>query len=138
MNSTTALHHTGASTAVPAQGLTELADLLSQMMALNPPQPTQPPARQDTMEAADRRSAVESMIVMPGRVKLSDMTLESHIRTRLTMDLLLPLQHPKLFRGAQAAEKGVLLYGPPGCGKTMLVGPETDASCFRPFNSLLL
>ncbi|MBI4199258.1 MAG: CDC48 family AAA ATPase [Chloroflexi bacterium] len=47
----------------------------------------------------------------------------------------LPLKHPELFErlGIQAP-KGVLLHGPPGCGKTLIaraVASETDASFFH-------
>src|SRR3990167_9540852 len=49
----------------------------------------------------------------------------------------LPLKHPEVFeRLGIDAPKGVLLYGPPGCGKTLIardVANETDAP-FIPIN----
>jgi len=46
----------------------------------------------------------------------------------------LPMRHPKVFTSVGIAPpRGVLIYGPPGCGKTMIaraVAAETGAFCF--------
>ena len=58
-----------------------------------------------------------------------------HEEIRRTRELVeLPLRHPELFqRLGIEAPKGVLLHGPPGCGKTLLVkavANESDANFF--------
>jgi len=68
-------------------------------------------------------------------VRYSDIGgLEEQIR-ELREVVELPLKHPELFR-AMGIEppKGVLLYGPPGCGKTLLakaVARESNATFIR-------
>ena len=43
------------------------------------------------------------------------------VKQQVRMKILFPLQHPQLFKAyGKTAGGGVLLYGPPGCGKTLI------------------
>lgn len=56
-------------------------------------------------------------------VEFKDIGGLDEIVGQLREAIIFPLCYPKLFEsqaGLFAAPKGVLLYGPPGCGKTML------------------
>ncbi|MDG4663403.1 AAA family ATPase [Mycobacterium sp. 236(2023)] len=66
------------------------------------------------------RSAAEEVSV--GSVTLDDVGDMVETKQALTEAVLWPLQHPETFQrlGVQPP-RGVLLYGPPGCGKTFVV-----------------
>ncbi|WP_156448283.1 AAA family ATPase [Mycobacterium sp. NAZ190054] len=66
------------------------------------------------------RSATEEVSV--GSVTLDDVGDMADTKQALTEAVLWPLQHPETFQrlGVQPP-RGVLLYGPPGCGKTFVV-----------------
>ena len=66
------------------------------------------------------RSATEEVAV--GSVTLDDVGDMVETKQALTEAVLWPLQHPDTFaRLGVDPPRGVLLYGPPGCGKTFLV-----------------
>jgi transitional endoplasmic reticulum ATPase len=66
------------------------------------------------------RSATEEVSV--GSVTLDDVGDMAETKQALTEAVLWPLQHPETFqRLGVAPPRGVLLYGPPGCGKTFVV-----------------
>jgi transitional endoplasmic reticulum ATPase len=66
------------------------------------------------------RSAAEEVPV--GSITLGDVGDMAATKQALTEAMLWPLQHPDTFaRLGIEPPRGVLLYGPPGCGKTFLV-----------------
>ncbi len=66
------------------------------------------------------RSASEELTV--GNLTLNDVGDMAEAKQALTEAVLWPLQHPDTFaRLGVDPPRGVLLYGPPGCGKTFLV-----------------
>ncbi len=66
------------------------------------------------------RSASEELTV--GNVTLDDVGDMAEAKRALTEAVLWPLQHPDTFaRLGVDPPRGVLLYGPPGCGKTFVV-----------------
>jgi transitional endoplasmic reticulum ATPase len=66
------------------------------------------------------RSATEEVSV--GTVTLDDVGDMTETKQALTEAVLWPLQHPDTFeRLGVDPPRGVLLYGPPGCGKTFVV-----------------
>lgn len=67
-------------------------------------------------------SSIDGSTVEPGSVKLDDVRGVDSIKQSLVESVLWPLSHPDSFkRLGIEAPRGVLLYGPPGCGKTYLV-----------------
>ncbi len=66
------------------------------------------------------RSAAEEVAV--GSITLDDVGDMAETKQALTEAVLWPLQHPETFeRLGVDPPRGVLLYGPPGCGKTFVV-----------------
>ena len=68
------------------------------------------------------------------KISYNDIGGLKHAISKIREIVELPFKHPEIFRklGIEPA-KGVLLYGPPGCGKTLLakaVANESDAAFF--------
>ncbi|TPX38068.1 hypothetical protein SmJEL517_g00083 [Synchytrium microbalum] len=71
----------------------------------------------------------EGFATMPD-VTWADIGALTHVREELRMAVVEPVRHPDLFaRVGIASPMGVLLYGPPGCGKTLLAKAVANESC---------
>ncbi|KAF9646709.1 AAA-domain-containing protein [Thelephora ganbajun] len=73
----------------------------------------------------EHETAIASEIIHPDdiHVTFSDIGGLDHIISSLRETIIYPLLYPNLFNNSSilaGAPKGVLLFGPPGCGKTML------------------
>ena len=69
-----------------------------------------------------RPTALEGAALRLGGLTLDDVGDMAQVKAALTEAVLWPLQYPDTFaRLGVSAPRGVLLYGPPGCGKTFLV-----------------
>jgi vacuolar protein-sorting-associated protein 4 len=78
--------------------------------------------------------AISSVIVREKpNVKWEDVAGMEGAKRALREAIILPMSRPDLFKGARKPWKGILMYGPPGCGKTYLckaVASEVDSTFF--------
>lgn len=67
-----------------------------------------------------RPSALREVFIETPHVLWSDIGGQSHVKQKLRECVEWPLRHPEAFaRLGVRAPQGVLLYGPPGCSKTL-------------------
>jgi transitional endoplasmic reticulum ATPase len=67
-------------------------------------------------------SSMDGQLLDPGQVSLADIGGLEDVKQVLTESVLWPITYPDTFaRMGVAPTRGVLLYGPPGCGKTYLI-----------------
>ncbi len=68
-------------------------------------------------------------------INLSDVAGLEDAKTALREAIVLPLLRPDLFTGSRQPWRGILLHGPPGCGKTLIAkataGDVDDATFFN-------
>lgn len=66
-------------------------------------------------------SALRETVVEVPNVKWDDVGGLENVKRELKETIQYPIEHPELFeKFGMGASKGVLFYGPPGCGKTLL------------------
>ena len=85
-----------------------------------------------TEEEEKLRDAIsETIVVEKPNIKLSEVANLETAKQALRESIILPILRPDLFKGGRQPWKGILLYGPPGCGKTYLskaIATECDAT----------
>ena len=71
--------------------------------------------------AAEAENEHDFDVLAPSDVRLADVAGMDDVKTRLELSLLGPIRNPEMMRAYKMSTRGgLLLYGPPGCGKTFL------------------
>lgn len=84
---------------------------------------------------------MESMVDKSPGVKWDDILGLKQVKEALVENIVYPLMRPDIFQGIREPTKGILLYGPPGNGKTMLakaVASECKSTFFSISASTLM
>lgn len=73
---------------------------------------------------------MENVIDKGPGVKWTDIEGLSNVKQVLQETIIFPQMRPDLFQGIRAPTRGILFYGPPGNGKTMLAkAVATECQC---------
>lgn len=86
-------------------------------------------------ETSKLERALEDIIITEKpSISLKDIAGLAIAKQTLREAIVLPLMRPDLFSGSRRPWKGILLFGPPGCGKTLLAkatAAEVEATFFN-------
>ena len=83
----------------------------------------------------------EAILFEKPKVRWEDIADLENVKRTLMEAIVWPMKRPDLFRGSRQPWKGILLFGPPGCGKTLLakaVASNIDAVFFNVDSSIVL
>ena len=90
-------------------------------------------------KSASGRSPQEELILQNclediASVQWSDIVGLEYAKQTLQEAVIMPQLHPELFTGLRSPTKGVLLFGTPGTGKTLLAKAVASSSGFKFFS----
>ncbi len=72
-------------------------------------------------EEAELRKTIEGTVITERpNTTWNDVAGMEEPKQAIREAIVLPMSHPELFTGARKPWRGILLFGPPGCGKTLL------------------
>jgi vacuolar protein-sorting-associated protein 4 len=89
----------------------------------------------DDEEKRLREMISDTIITERPKIKMSEVAGLADAKQAIDDAILAPMKHPELFRGkARQPWRGILFYGPAGCGKTLVakaVAAEVNATFFN-------
>lgn len=71
-------------------------------------------------DVAGRQTAIKATIVAPGKIRFSDVAGLADVKRLLREAIVMPLKYPHLFIGGRKPWRKILLFGPPGTGKSRI------------------
>jgi len=83
----------------------------------------------------------EAIVIEKPEITWEDIANLEHAKQALMEAIVWPMLRPDLFKGSRRPWKGILLFGPPGCGKTLLaraVAGSVKATFFNVDSSVIL
>lgn len=88
----------------------------------------------DAALLAVRPSAMHDVTLQPPKIRWSEIGGQHSIKAALQRAVEVPMKHPELLRRLGAVpKKGLLLYGPPGCSKTLSAAAMATEAGFNFF-----
>ena len=89
----------------------------------------------DEDEKRLREMVSDTIITERPKIKMSEVAGLSDAKQAIQDAIIAPMKHPELFKGkARQPWRGILFYGPAGCGKTLIakaVASEVNATIFN-------